>query len=60
MEFPVYKRIPFPNYTLDKETFGTKIALASGEEKDGLCYCEDRHLSPHLQITWCDNGTMKW
>lgn len=38
MEFPVYKRIPFPNYTLDKETFGTKIALASGEEKDGLCY----------------------
>lgn len=36
--YPVYKRVPYSNTTMDGEDFGTKIVLDSGECKDGLCY----------------------
>ena len=37
-EVPVYDRTNYTNTTLDGESFGTKIVLASGEVKEGFCY----------------------
>ena len=40
-ELPVYDRVPYTNTTRDGIEFGTKIVLAQGECKDGLCYVID-------------------
>lgn len=37
-ELPVYERVPYGNTTSDGFSYGTKIVLASGEEKTGPCY----------------------
>ena len=36
-DYPIYKRLPYSNTTLDGEDFGSKIKLIHGEEKDGPC-----------------------
>ena len=35
---PVFKRSPYANYTLDGESFGTKVYLANDVDKTGACY----------------------
>ena len=50
-ELPVYTRLPYSNTTLDGEDFGTKIALASGDVKDGPCFViNEDNLEPFFGI----------
>jgi len=37
-ELPVYERVPYSNTTKEGLDYGTKIVLASGEEKSGPCF----------------------
>ena len=41
-ELPVYDRVPYSNTTMDGVDYGTKIVLASGTCKNGLCYVLDK------------------
>lgn len=43
-ECNVYDRVPYSNRTQGGDDFGTKIVLASGEEKDGVCYIIEKKL----------------
>ena len=40
----VYERVPYSNSTSTGETFGSKLVLAQGEEKDGICYIIENDL----------------
>lgn len=36
--YPVYKRVPYGNTLADGTSYGTKVVLDDGEEKDGPCW----------------------
>ena len=43
-DFPVFKRTLYSNYTLDGESFGTKVLLVNNVEKTGACYVLSKNV----------------
>lgn len=37
-DYPIFKRVPYANYTHDGEGYGTKVQLISNVDKTGACY----------------------
>lgn len=37
-DLPVFKRVPYANYTQDGESYGTKVLLVSNVDKSGACF----------------------
>ena len=42
---PVFKRTFYSNYTLDGESFGTKVFLANDIDKTGACYVLSKNVT---------------
>ena len=44
-DFPVFKRVPYANYTQDGESYGTKVLLVSNVDKTGACYVLNKSVA---------------
>lgn len=43
-DFPVFKRVPYANYTQDGESYGTKVVLVNTIDRTGPCYVLSKNV----------------
>lgn len=52
-EFPVFKRVPYPNFTQDGEEFGSKVVCVSDTCSTGPCWViSKRRLSDEIEAEY--------